>query len=411
MGRASLLQLSAKGVEDVDLTMDATTTFWKRVYEKHTAFAIEPKELAFDNGNADYGKTNTVTIVRSGDLVSDMWLVFDLERLNTGTGNARYTNDIGRALIEEVQVEIGNVVYDTKFGEYFHLWEKLAVSDELQTGRLTGDTPVEADLETWATGPQKIYVPIDFWFTDDYSKALPLVALYQHVVKLRFRFRTQLSLIKEVSAPAVAYDPTTETEGRITNMVLLCEYVFLTDNERNYFGRGEHKYLMHEVQRAAVVSTTVGATRFKVDLFFNHPCSEILWFFRRVSQNGTTGTKEYFDFSGEEPVPFITETFDSLTLLLNGEQRFAPRDPLYFRKVTTRRAHTQIPNKNIYCYNFGIQPEIHDPNGSINFSRIDNAQMLFTFSIAQTERYELHIFARSANWYRITKGLSKKFYI
>ncbi len=407
MAVGSLIHIASVGAENVGLTIDASATFWRQIYEKHTMFAIEPKEVAFRPGTVGYGAKNEVTITRSADMVTDLWLVFELSSLNSGAGDARFTNDIGRALIREVKLEIGNVVYDTKDGEYLHGLEKLTVSDELGTRQLTGDTSVEADLELWATGTQKIYVPLSFWFVNDRGQALPLVALYQHDVKLTFTFRPRIDVIRAISAPVLPYDPTTETGGLISNLALLCEYVYLTTPERNYFANGQQRYLITETQKSTVLRASAGATEVRLNLTFNHPCIELIWFFRKIG-NDAGGEKAYMDWSGAEVAPFLTESFASCSILLNNNPRVQPRDPLYFRKVTSIQTHTNIPSKNMYAYAFGIQSESGAPSGSLNFSRIDHSQMVFKFTAALPEDYDLHVYAKTHNWVTIDRGLGKK---
>lgn len=63
-------------------------------------------------------------------------------------------------------------------------------------------------------------------------------------------------------------------------------------------------------------------------------------------------------------------------ILLNGHDRFATRPQTYFRLVQPYQHHTRIPDKHIYCYSFGLRPEEHQPSGTCNFSRIDNAQLV-----------------------------------
>jgi len=37
--------------------------------------------------------------------------------------------------------------------------------------------------------------------------------------------------------------------------------------------------------------------------------------------------------------------------------------------------HTRCPNRGINAYSFALRPEQHQPSGTCNFSRIDNAQL------------------------------------
>ena len=64
------------------------------------------------------------------------------------------------------------------------------------------------------------------------------------------------------------------------------------------------------------------------------------------------------------------------TILLNGQERFAARPGSYFNLVQTRQSHTNIPESpGINVYSFALKPEDHQPSGTCNFSRIDNATL------------------------------------
>ena len=66
--------------------------------------------------------------------------------------------------------------------------------------------------------------------------------------------------------------------------------------------------------------------------------------------------------------------WSDVTLQLNGHERFAPRHSEYFRLVQPLQHHTAIPVKSgIHVYSFALKPEEHQPSGTCNFSRIDNA--------------------------------------
>lgn len=407
MGEGAIIQISATGVENTWLTVEPKTTFWKYKYANHTMFAIQSHDLVFDPGHVAYGRKSHINLTRSGDLITDLWLVFELTALNNGNGNARFVNDIGRALIQDVSVEIHGVTYDTQEGELMHAEELLNTRADLTTAKLSGNAQIESDLELWAMGAQKIYVPLTFWFTNDRERALPMVSLYQHEVKLIFSLRDKQDLIREVSAPTAPYDPTTETGGLLQNMSLLCDYVYLTSAEREFFAAGNHTYLMSEAQKANVISIPPGSTTLRVDLNFLHPCREMIWFFRKRS-NGSGGEKAYMDWTGEEVGANITEAFETCRLLINNQDRIAPRSPLYFRKVVTSQSHTNIPSKNVYNISYDLKPEDKSPHGSLNWSRIDSSQMLFTFGAPLTEEYEFHGYAKTVNWLSINHGLSKK---
>ena len=66
-------------------------------------------------------------------------------------------------------------------------------------------------------------------------------------------------------------------------------------------------------------------------------------------------------------------------LQLNGHDRFSTREARYFNLVQPYQHHTNIPNEGIYVYSFALKPEEHQPSGTANLSRIDNATFQMTF--------------------------------
>ena len=62
-------------------------------------------------------------------------------------------------------------------------------------------------------------------------------------------------------------------------------------------------------------------------------------------------------------------------LQLNGHDRFQARDGSYFNYVQPYQHFTNTPADGINVYSFALKPEDHQPSGTCNFSRIDNATL------------------------------------
>ena len=62
-------------------------------------------------------------------------------------------------------------------------------------------------------------------------------------------------------------------------------------------------------------------------------------------------------------------------LQLNGHDRFQERLGSYFNLVQPYQHHTNVPATGINVYSFALKPEEHQPSGTCNFSRIDNATL------------------------------------
>jgi len=72
-------------------------------------------------------------------------------------------------------------------------------------------------------------------------------------------------------------------------------------------------------------------------------------------------------------------------LQLNGQDRFSEREGSYFSWVQPYQSHTRNPDEGINVYSFALRPEEHQPSGTCNFSRIDNATLQLVLSNATVE--------------------------
>jgi hypothetical protein len=76
-GNGTLTQLIAVGALDQYLSANATYTFWKIRYNKHTNFAMESIGQPF-NTAVSFGSESQITLNRNGDLIYYMYCVIDL---------------------------------------------------------------------------------------------------------------------------------------------------------------------------------------------------------------------------------------------------------------------------------------------------------------------------------------------
>jgi hypothetical protein len=95
-------------------------------------------------------------------------------------------------------------------------------------------------------------------------------------------------------------------------------------------------------------------------------------------------------------------------LLLNGQDRFSERLGSYFDLVQPSQHHTSTPATGINVYSFALRPEEHQPSGTCNFSRIDNASIQMVVS-ANTVRAggmaNVRVYATNYNVLRIMSGM------
>jgi hypothetical protein len=98
----------------------------------------------------------------------------------------------------------------------------------------------------------------------------------------------------------------------------------------------------------------------------------------------------------------------SAKLQLNGQDRFAEREGSYFSWVQPFQAHTRAPDEGINVYSFALKPEEHQPSGTCNFSRIDNATLQLVLSnptVEGTNTAKVRVYATNYNVLRIMSGM------
>ena len=106
---------------------------------------------------------------------------------------------------------------------------------------------------------------------------------------------------------------------------------------------------------------------------------------------------------GENPVV-------TAKLQLNGQDRFSEREGTYFDIVQPFQHHTRHPDTGINVYSFALRPEEHQPSGTCNFSRIDNAVLQLVLSsptVSGTATAKVRVYAVNYNVLRVMSGINE----
>jgi hypothetical protein len=385
-----LMQLVAYGAQDIYLTGNPQITFFKVVYRRHTNFSMEAIEQTL-NGAVSFGSTTTATISRNGDLVHRCYLEFHGA---TAGGEVIEDDDcanFGSALISSVECEIGGQLIDKHYGHWLETWAELTEPNPsgwngLQADTLTVGTKFQnmsgmgGVLGHTTAVTDNFWVPLQFWFCRNPGLALPLIALQYHEVKVKITLETASNMTMSASSPG--------------GMKLWVDYIYLDTDERRRFAQVSHEYLIEQLQFESHSSEKT------MDLNFNHPVKELIWIGVPGAAAATAGPS----------TPTVIDTGSTYQLKLNGHDRFASRDFKYFTRTQVWQHHTGYGGisvgtaaggaaDSIGVYSFALKPEEHQPSGTCNFSRIDNAQLI----CGATE--SLYVYAVNYNVLRIMSGM------
>jgi len=354
-------------------------------------------------------------------------------------GNGRWIDSVGHYLISEVEIEIGGQLIDRHYADWLEIWSQLTLSSSKASayyeligtdGDIGLRTPTGAGslvgtgLNTNSSGRRLLFVPLQFWFCRNIGLALPLIALQYHEVKINVEFNRFENLVFNCSQVA----------GEELKVRLFADYVFLDVDERRRFAQVSHEYLIEQLQFSG--DEAYNRNGINIDLVFNHPVKELVWVCRQNTAEFTNQWNNYTTLASDptetgsyfvRPVvvggPALTvigtdiDTYkkqiannivQTAKLQLNGHDRFGTREGYYFNSEHCLRCHTRIPDSpGINVYSFAFKPEDHQPSGTCNFSRIDNARLVLTLSPFLDDDYNgvVKIFATNYNVLRIMSGM------
>lgn len=355
------MQLVAYGTQDIVLSTNPEITFFKVIYRRHTNFAIESVSQTF-NGTVGFGKKVSADISRNGDLISDCWLEIVLKK----SGGPNTTYFPAEALIREIKLDIGGQYIDKHYADSLRLHDCLfRHDDERRAYRRMTDF---VDNEPAGT-VKRFYLPLVFFFNTQPGLALPLIALQYHVVKI------EIDLAASIDGIDTTFDP---------QVTLWVDYVFLDVEERRRFAQSAHEYLIEQTQFTGSESVTFNAnstTSIRTRLNFNHPCKYLAWVFKGPKHGQYTA----FPTSDLGNLGTFAEALGPLhdaKLTLNGHDRFDTRRGSYFNMVQPMQTMKARIPAGIYLYSFALKPHEHQPSGTCNFSRIDNATLQMTLKKA-----------------------------
>ena len=395
------LQLLYRGEQDRFLTDLPEFSFFEPGYKRYVPFAKEAVRVEFKE-SFDFGKKLSAVLPQRGDLITKVYLYVKLPVVTKTSGTfAGYCNNVGHALVKSVELSIGDLKIDRLERVYLDALSELTIQERADSGNIMlGKYPNIVALENNAVSVSSYYVELPFYFSKDASLALPICAVYRQDTKVTLDL-AQLSSLLHFDGP----DPPTVSGGMI-DAYLMVEYAFVRNDVQQAIIDKTHTFLIEQVQTRdpqAVYISSVDNMQ-KYDLSFNHPVKELLWVF---IEDDSTANNDHFNYALRTPDAYgnVLPLMTSAKLTVDGKDLFNALPEEYFRLVQPYQHHSTVPNKYIYCYNFGLNPENVQPSGTLNFSKLTDA-CLYTSMSASAPSCKLYLYAVSYNFLIIKQGMA-----
>ena len=364
MPGGGLIQLVAKGAQDVFLTGKPEITFFKAVYRRHTNFSTESISQTI-SGDINDNKTVSCTIGRNGDLISGIHLEFTttLETIETEDQKTveNQLNIMARyyyqQAIDYVELEIGGKKIDKHYGHWMDIWWTIS-NDPMSKSK--------GSFSDQFNG-RPHYLPLMFWFNRHPGLALPIIALHKHEVKLNIKFNGGSTEANWSTADNKGTSLSSRQYYKGMSLInsarVWVDYIYLDKDERERFIRNSQDYLIDQVQylESPIKSSSPAPTSASASMYFKHPVKELIWIVK-----------------DEDGYP--TYEHDKIKLTLNNSDRFSERSSEYFTVLQPYYYHTTLiasgNQYGIHVYSFALKPEEMQPSGSCNFSRIQDSKLI-----------------------------------
>ena len=464
------LALAVKSEHDKYLVGNPEFTYFKAVYKRHTNFAIDYTEVLFAHSTENcLGKKIYMNVPKGADLLHRSYLCVDInisgsERLEFGNLNGWHASGFAQTaadkgnyaplaynLIEFIDLYIGDQLIDRHYGEWLHIWHELFENSEKN---LALANMIQVNNE--AGGKRTLTIPLRFWFNNNVGLALPLVSMQYANVKLEIKFNKK-SEVERLSDKQTVASPIS-----VSNVRLLLENIYLDQEERRLFTSNKHEYLITQVQSSIhnIINDVAGKwdssnftkLRHEVDLRFRYPVKELFWSIQ--DREGKAIPRYHTDLSGDfkntgcfkynywNNFRIGQDQMSYCTLVLNNKNLMDELPAPFYRNTQQYQYHNSYgiehvdlikqkegnPALNyqdysrgsgIYSYSFAIYPGQHQPSGSLNFSKLQNAKLKFGLNKgktwdfagsvisedAQNKNKVVNIYALNYNILRITGGL------
>ena len=329
---AALIDLVSKGAQDVYITGQPQVSFFRQNYKRHTNFAMKPERMDYIG---TFGASNEITVpIRSkGDLLSYVWIEDTL--ISNVTTNTDGLFSAGASNPTTFELWIGG----QKVSELDSLFIQGVYNPLLRDNSAKASCTVTTNVAKENHGQNHFMIP--FFFGEDWTKVLPLVALQYHEVELRIKCRD-------------GYTPqgTPKIYGN---------YIYIDTEERAYFTDTEHEILFTQTQYQPATNTDT-----ELDLsYFNHPVKSI-----HLVSGAAAGQKWYDEY-----------TFGTSSLYINGSPLYENTSNVYHHNVVPQMHCTDLPDDVLddlptYSWPFCLTMSKAQPSGTLNFSRIDNAKLM-----------------------------------
>ena len=220
-----------------------------------------------------------------------------------------WTKKIGIFIMENIEMFIGSNLVTNMSSNYVDVYGQLNYKNEEIYNKMIGNDP-ELNVPVVSNTARYLYIPLPFWFQNNYGLAVPLIALQFNNIQIKIKFRNFIDSIF-FDIPNISSFTNNNLRNKIVDLILsnsinifnsqieitmLLEYVYLDNIERKKFAQSSHEYLITQVQEIIFSNISPSVSNFELNFF--HCCKTMFWSANQYKYiNNITGQNSYDKYS------------------------------------------------------------------------------------------------------------------
>jgi hypothetical protein len=214
-----------------------------------------------------------------------------LDKLKDTQITGAWVNKIGIYILNSVEFYIGSIKIDELSADYINKYSNLYYENKGLYNEMIG---TDAAINNFKIKHDNylLYLPLPFWFINNYGLAFPLIALQYNSIQIKINTKKLEECIKINIADGfnditIREDILISLTNNVANILnsklqitLLAEYVYLDSIERKKFAQTAHEYLIQQVQEIEFNNLILSKNSFELDFF--HCCKDLFWSINKI---------------------------------------------------------------------------------------------------------------------------------
>lgn len=344
--------------------------------------------------------------------------------------NFRWVKELGHYITENVSIEIGGQIIEEHDYDWNRIQHLIFFDKNKKDGynKMIGNIP-ELYFANKNIKDNKVkdsyilLIPLNFWFSQYYQLALPLVALQYTDIDITVK-------LKNIDEVAIWNNNAKFIKKPKLKCQVLANYIYVEEEERKKLCENRQENLIEMVQRSGEIiigKNDININNVNIETHFNNSSKFIFGYIKFVNNNQSREDKFNWTDDTIYKIEKIinTETGEEISnnkkinpikniiIKFNGKIRESKKEYEYYNLVQSYKSNSGTLSDNMFLYSFALDVTALQPSGTVNMSKINN--LIITFELDDFIVEEINkgniigkvkIYNYSYNILRIMSGLA-----